>query len=125
MVESVRSAMETDGALYQISSNFYIQTVIGAGSVVGHDQGWTLDNLKAVLAESPEGTSIFMPYFTRDSILQYSLQSGMDEFVDWQTGSAALKATALRTFSSSPTLSQRNSTGKRTGILPTANIKCL
>lgn len=83
---SVLAALENDGKLYTTCSGFYVQTVLGAASVVGDTPGWTLDEFNAALATMPEGCTAFDSYMTRDDIMYYCLALDLDSFVDWNTG---------------------------------------
>lgn len=83
---SVLKALENDGKLYSTCSGFYIQTVLGASSVVGDTPGWTVQQFKAALASMPEGCTAFDQYTTRDTIMYYCLALDLDSFVDWNTG---------------------------------------
>lgn len=84
--QNVLGAMEVDGKLYMTVSNFMINTLIGAASVVGDEPGWTYDELEAALATMPEGCDVLDYYVTKDTILQTCLALDMDDFVDWGTG---------------------------------------
>lgn len=83
---NVLGAMEVDGKLCATVPGFYINTVIGAPSVVGDTPGWTYEDFDAALASMPEGCEPFDQYVTRDSILQNCLALDMDDFVNWGTG---------------------------------------
>ncbi len=83
---NVLAAMEQDGKLYSTVSNFYIETVCGASSVVGSEPGWTYQELKEALQNMPEGCELFSTYTTRDTILNACLAMDMEQYVDWGTG---------------------------------------
>ena len=87
--ENVLKAMEVDGKLCQTVSGFYINSAVGASSVVGDEPGWTYDEYNAALAEMrervPECTA-FDQYMTRDGALQTCLALDMADFVDWESG---------------------------------------
>ena len=86
-VPAVLNALQTeDGKLYQMVSNFSVYTVMGDGDKVGYERGWTLDELKAVMAQLPEGTDVFGIGTTRDNVLSFALSFGMDDYVNWETG---------------------------------------
>ncbi|PXV86723.1 carbohydrate ABC transporter substrate-binding protein (CUT1 family) [Lachnotalea glycerini] len=84
-VENVLKAYERDGKLYAILPSFSLSTIIGKTADVGDKQGWTLDDMIALVNSKPEGTEVFQ-YATKDSILTILCMYGMDQFVDWQTG---------------------------------------
>ena len=86
---NVLQAMEVNGKLCQTVSGFYINSAVGAASVVGDEPGWTYDEFNAALAEMrervPECTA-FDQYMTRDNALQTCLALDMADFVDWESG---------------------------------------
>lgn len=84
--ENVLGSMEVNGKLCATVSGFFIDTVMGASSVVGDTPGWNYDEFMAALATMPEGCEPFDRYVTRDSILQRCLALDMDSFVNWGTG---------------------------------------
>lgn len=86
IMPNVLAAVENDGKLYQTVSDFYVNTVVGAKSVVGDKPGWTYDDLKAALATMPEGCDVFDRYTTRDNILSYCMALDGDSYVNWNTG---------------------------------------
>lgn len=84
--ENVLKALEINGGLYSICSNFGIATLVGNADVVGPDMGWTLQEMQEVISAHPEVEYILSPGSTRSSILQAMLVLNMDNFVDWNTG---------------------------------------
>lgn len=76
---------EQDGKLYGIFPFFNISTLMGKTSDVGEKMGWTVDDVKALMASKPEGTQL-MPYANREGILQTFLMVGAESYVDWSTG---------------------------------------
>ncbi len=83
---NILSAMEVGGKLCTTVAGVYVNSAIGASSVVGDTPGWTYDEFNAALAGMPEGCTAFDEYVTRDSILQTCLALDMDFFVDWGSG---------------------------------------
>lgn len=84
--ENVLDAAMNNGKLYTTVSTFYVNTVIGASSVVGDEIGWTYEEFEEALSNMPEGCTPFDEYTTRDTILQNCLALDMNEYVDWDTG---------------------------------------
>ena len=86
---NVLGAMEVDGKLCGTVSSFYINSAIGAASVVGDKPGWNYDAFNAALAEMrervPECTA-FDQYATRDGMLTNCVALDMADFIDWSTG---------------------------------------
>ena len=83
---NVLKAIEVDGKLCSTVSGFYINSAIGAASVVGDEPGWTYDEFNEALASMPEGCTAFDQYVTRDGILSTCLALDMADFVDWHSG---------------------------------------
>ncbi|MBR1566387.1 MAG: extracellular solute-binding protein [Oscillospiraceae bacterium] len=83
---NVLKALEVDGKLCSTVSGFYINSAIGAASVVGDEPGWDYDAFNAALASMPEGCTAFDQYVTRDGILSICLALDMADFVDWNSG---------------------------------------
>ena len=89
---NVLKALETNGKLTSVCSGFYIQTCIGAASVVGDTPGWTYQELNDALATMPEGCSVFGISTTRNSVLETMLSLDMGDFVDWETGKVSFES---------------------------------
>ena len=82
-------AFEENGKLCTTLSGIYINSVIGASSVVGDTPGWNYDEFNAALASMPEGCTAFDQYTTKADILQTCLALDMESFVDWSTGNCS------------------------------------
>lgn len=82
---NVFDAYSVDGKLYSVIPNFYVSTVIGKTSDVGEKQGWTMEDLKALMAKYPEA-SAFGETMTRDSMLWQVMMYNGARFVDATTG---------------------------------------
>jgi|GEM_PF-2355876 len=89
-VQSVLKAAEINGGLYSFTPSFSIFTVAGKKSIVGDVQGWTIDDLNALMATLPEGTSSFDNMsLTKSDILNMSLTLGMSQYIDWDTATVS------------------------------------
>ena len=86
---NVLKAMEVNGKLCQTVPSFYINSAIGASSVVGDEPGWNYEQFNAALSgmqeRVPECTAFDM-YVTRPDILRTCLALDMTDFVDWESG---------------------------------------
>ncbi len=80
------AALEVGGGLYQVTSAFSVDTLVGASSIVGDTPGWTYEEFNEALARMPEGCTPLEPYITRDTVLSNLLYADMDSYVDWSTG---------------------------------------
>lgn len=85
-LESIMSALETDGKLYEMASSFYINTVVGNSDKVGTEMGWTFADLLTLADTLPDDASMFGPYFTKDAFMSYMLYANSNEFVDQSAG---------------------------------------
>lgn len=82
---NVFEAYSVDGKLYSVIPTFSVQTVVGKVSDVGETPGWTLDDLKALMAKNPDA-SVFGDTFTRSEILYSLMMYSGSRFVDQNTG---------------------------------------
>ncbi len=82
--QNVLKVHENNGELYCLPSRFIIYTVTGKTADVGNGTGWTLQELKGVLAAKPEGTQVFS--MTRQEMLYYSIRMSGNQFIDWESG---------------------------------------
>lgn len=82
---NVFDAYSVNGKLYSIIPSFSVQTVVGKTSLVGKEPGWTLADLKALMAKYPDA-SVFGDSMTRDSLLWNLIAFGGSRFVDKTTG---------------------------------------
>lgn len=86
IVEAPLKAAEVDGGLYAIFNRVSINTLIGAESVVGDRNSWTLEDLQEAFAAMPENSTILQFFFTRYDMFYYMFQMSIDSYVDWETG---------------------------------------
>ncbi len=82
---NVLKAYENDGKLYRLVPKFTIYTVAGKTADVGQRTGWTLEDLREVMASKPDGMEVFSE-MTRESMLEYSIQMTGSQFIDWESG---------------------------------------
>lgn len=85
LLESVLETFSTDGKLYQLVPTFSVLTVAGKTSNVGTAEGWTLDELNALMETKGEGTEVFFDTI-RDTVLSYCMQMSSEQFINWETG---------------------------------------
>ncbi len=92
---NVLKALEVDGKLCSTVSGFFINSALGAASVVGDEPGWTYEEFNEALASMPEGCTAFDQYVTRDSILATCLALDMADYVDWGSGKVSFDSPAF------------------------------
>lgn len=80
-LSNILTACEFDSALLTLPTSFSLSTVVGKTEDVGTEPGWTIDDMKALLASKPEGTELFYG-MTREQALQICLNLGYREFID-------------------------------------------
>ena len=94
-IPNVLAAFEVDGKLYSTVSNFNIQGVAGASSIVGDTPGWTYQRLQDALAQMPEG-AIFSA--TPPPLPTYSPPASRWIWVRSSTGLPASAISTVRGF---------------------------
>lgn len=83
---NVIEACSVDGKLYSLVPSYSIDTLVAKTSDVGKERGWTVQDVKDVLASKPEGTQLLMNV-DRDTMLQYCFTLAGSQFIDWESGS--------------------------------------
>lgn len=81
-LQNILKACEQDGKLVTLPTGFTLNTVVGKADDVGTEPGWTLDEMKEVLASKPEGTQLFYG-MTRDQALNMCLSLGYNQYINW------------------------------------------
>lgn len=79
-------ASEIDGGLYILFDAAVIFTLTGRESEVGDRYSWTMEDIKEILAEMPEGSTVMRYNMTKRDAFFNLLQFSLDRFVDWETG---------------------------------------
>lgn len=85
IVPAVEKAMEIDGKLYYLSSNFGVQSLIASKKDVGDKTGWTFDELKELLKEKGDDVRPFYSENKKDTMDAF-LYTCVDDYIDWSTG---------------------------------------
>ena len=86
LVESAFRAVEMDGALYQVFSNFSVNTLSGRPSVLGGDVGWNMEEFMAVIRANPQATMPLGPWMSKNGFLQQIIMMSIGEYIDWSSG---------------------------------------
>lgn len=84
-VENAFNAYVIGGKMYGIVPSFSVLTVMGKTSEVGKEQGWTIDDVMALMESKPEDTELFA-YCSKETILYYMCNMSLDSFINWETG---------------------------------------
>ncbi len=88
VMERALQSAEIDGKLYQVFPSFWLQTLAGAPAAVGEKMGWSLGDMKAAMARQPAECGLLDQNETRTSILENLFADNLDQFVDWDNGTA-------------------------------------
>lgn len=96
VMERALQSAEIDGKLYQVFSQFNLDTVAGASAAVGDKAGWSLTELKAAMEKMDPECCILDPKETRDSIFRGLFARNLDRFVDWDAGTARFDTPEFR-----------------------------
>lgn len=84
--QNVFDAYSSDGKLYAIVPQFNVWTVMGKAEDVGQEPGWSMQEMQALLASKPEGTTLFGEEMTRASLMYYATTMALPQFIDKETG---------------------------------------
>ena len=82
---SILEAATINGKIYSLIPLFSIQTLAGKTSDVGEKMGWTLEDMKNLLASKPEGTQL-LPDMTKLSFLNMMILMNKNEYINKDTG---------------------------------------
>jgi len=83
--ENILSAMETDGKMYVLSPDFYIDTLAGKTKNVGEGYSWTMEDMKRLEETREEGVEMF-DHETKAGVLDIYLRYNLAQFFDLSTG---------------------------------------
>jgi ABC-type glycerol-3-phosphate transport system substrate-binding protein len=85
LVQSVMKAHETDGKLFSITPNYYVQTIVGKTEIFGEKKGQSLAELQAAAAAYPEAT-LFPTDESAGSVLVEFVSRSLLDYVNYETG---------------------------------------
>ena len=94
---NVFKAFETNGKLYELPHDFYVETMVGKKSIFGEDTSLTWEKMNQILAQYPDANA-FQNTTTIDLVLNWALRHGMDEFVDWQKSTCNFDSEGFRSL---------------------------
>lgn len=85
-VGNILECAQTGGALYEISPEFVLEFIVGDGSKIGMENGWTLEEMLDSFERNGRDGSALGKGGVRTvaRLLQYSIE----DYVDWETGTA-------------------------------------
>jgi len=86
LYENILDAFSVNGELYQLAPFFNVRTLAAKSSIVGDNDGWTMDTLLASLSQLEDGSDPFGGEITRTEFLNALCASVRDQFIDPDTG---------------------------------------
>ncbi len=89
-VENVLKAYTINEKLVTIPRVFQMSTLMGKKSVVGEQQGWTIDDVIALAKAHPDAK--LMQYVTKDAALQICLMYSSNSFINYETGECSFNS---------------------------------
>ncbi len=81
---NILEAYTLNGALISIPYSFQMQTLVGKGSEVGKEMGWTVDEMIAYADAHPDAQ--LFDNVSKSQIMMYLMAYNADSFIDWSTG---------------------------------------
>lgn len=84
-LQNIFDAYSVDGKLYELVPSFNITTLVGKSSVVGEEEGWTMDEFIALVDANPEAM-VFGYEMTRDNVFMTLISNCYDSYIDTATG---------------------------------------
>lgn len=83
--DNILRAMETDGKLYALSPEFYIDTLVGKTENVGAGFNWTMEDMMKLEEAREDGVEMF-DHETKSGVLDYYLRYNLAQFFDLNKG---------------------------------------
>lgn len=96
LLEPVRKAMEINGKMYYVSSDFSVSTVAARKADVGDCEGWSVQELKAVVDEKGEEKDLFSLKDTKDGYLASLISDNLYDYVDWEKGNCSFDGESFK-----------------------------
>ena len=88
LVPTIHRILSSDEKLFRVCPGFNVLTFAGSSDFVGTEPGWTFEEMRQCLAEAPEGATVLPAYWEKGNILTFILYQNIDEYVDWESGTA-------------------------------------
>lgn len=92
MYQNILDALSIGGKLYQFAPDFRIMSLVGKSSIVGENDGWTMDELMAAVSSMEDGKDPFWGEVTRESFLQSVCTMARDQFIDKESGTCSFNS---------------------------------
>ncbi|MBO4330710.1 MAG: extracellular solute-binding protein, partial [Oscillospiraceae bacterium] len=86
-LENLLDAPRYNGKSYSIIPSFSVYTIIGKSDYVGEEQGWTVDDLHALMEAHPE--SALFETMTKSNLLAIFMYMSIDDYIDYDKGTCS------------------------------------
>ena len=83
---NILECVQTGEALYAIAPAFFLELIVGDGSKIGMENGWTLEEMLESFKQNGKDISALAKGGARP--IAYFTAYSIDDFVDWDTGTA-------------------------------------
>jgi len=92
----ILDAVSTGESLYELPYFFRLSVAVGDAARLGTEMGWTFDDMLRTLEETEFDGYLLNPNIVRYSLLHLMLESLIDDFVDWGTGTTYFDSDAFQ-----------------------------
>lgn len=86
VLEAPLEAAEIDGGLFIAFDSVLINTLVGATSIVGDRNSWTISELWNAFSLMPKGSTVLDYHFDQPTVFSYIFGMSLDSYVDLETG---------------------------------------
>lgn len=85
-LSNILDCAQTGGSLYEIAPVFGVSGIIGDGSKLGMETGWTMEEMLAVFKKYGKDANAWgsRGVYTAETLVEHAIE----DFVDWETGEA-------------------------------------
>ncbi len=96
LIDSVQDVYEINGSLYSAAPSFALYSVWGGTSLVQGRYGVTMTEMMEILKENGGDINSIFGFSADEPVLTTLCTMGMDEFIDWESGTCFFTGEALR-----------------------------
>ncbi|MCD7864236.1 MAG: extracellular solute-binding protein [Lachnospiraceae bacterium] len=96
LMDNILEAYEKNGALYMAAPTFMISSMWGGTSLVQGRYGVTLGEMMEILKEAGGDINSIFGFSADEPVLTTLCTMGMDEFIDWESGTCFFTGEAFR-----------------------------
>lgn len=86
VLEAPLKAAEINGGLFIAFDSVLINTLVGAESIVGNRNSWTIAELRNAFSSMPKDATVLDYYFDQPTVFSYIFGMSLDSYIDFETG---------------------------------------